>query len=364
MITRRKFINYSTLAAISYSLTINSCSRASNPPENTLASIAKMNQRLYGSAINSSYMNDASYLKLIKDNCNVITPEWEMKWAELEPNPGEFNSEHLDKIVDFALINNIKMRGHTLFWDTSHPKNRSFPPSVQEFSELYDKVMARYEEKNVIYCWDVANEVLIDPQMNPSDRTDDSQWALLKGVTPELIRDIVQVVSNRSPNLETYINDFNIEQAGEKQDKYLKLGQYLAQNTNLNGLGIQSHINFSENNPFYLEQFEDFLKKIQDIGLKPVITELDVIMYPPFPNSIEEIDKIIGDFYQKYCEIAINNGVDTIVTWGITDKFSYVYDFTQQQREQTRPYPFDSYMNPKKARDAIAYALSMPRTNQ
>ncbi|AFZ35450.1 Endo-1,4-beta-xylanase [Stanieria cyanosphaera PCC 7437] len=360
MITRRIFLNYSTIAAISYSLTINSCSKVSNPPNNTLSNIAKMNQRLYGSAINSSYMNDVTYLQLIKDNCNIITPEWEMKWAELEPTPGEFNTYNLDKIIDFAVTNNLKVRGHTLFWDTSHPKHRSFPPSVQEFSDMYEQVMRRYEQKNVIFCWDVINEVLIDPQMNPSDTTDNPDWSLLKGVTPELLRDIVQVVNRRSPNLETYINDFNIEQAGDKQDKFLKLGQYLAQNTNLTGLGIQSHLIFSKENPFQIDEFEDLLKKIKDIGLKPVITELDVIMYPPFPNSIEEIDHIIGDLYQKYCETAINNGVDTIVTWGITDKFSYIYDFTQQQREQTRPHPFDSHMNPKKARDAIAEALSMP----
>ena len=51
-----------------------------------------------------------------------MTPENEMKWTSLEPTQGNLNWAPADQLVNFAVKNNMKMRGHTLLWYQQTPK--------------------------------------------------------------------------------------------------------------------------------------------------------------------------------------------------------------------------------------------------
>src|SRR5699024_8447850 len=59
--------------------------------------------------------------ELLKKHFNSITAENEMKFEELQPEPGQFTFDVADKIVAFAKGNGMKVRGHTLVWHNQTP---------------------------------------------------------------------------------------------------------------------------------------------------------------------------------------------------------------------------------------------------
>ena len=106
---------------------------------------------------------------LILQQFNSITPENAMKMGPIHPKENEYNWSGADSIAAFAKRNKLKLRGHTLCWHNQAPdwffKNAEGNPVTKEvlLQRLKDHittVVKRY--KDVIYAWDVVNEVISD----------------------------------------------------------------------------------------------------------------------------------------------------------------------------------------------------------
>src|SRR5262245_57161012 len=72
--------------------------------------------RRIGTAVMSNKLGNAQYAALVAREFDSLSPENEMKWSALEPEPGRFNFDTAEKLVAFAAANNMRMRGHTLVW--------------------------------------------------------------------------------------------------------------------------------------------------------------------------------------------------------------------------------------------------------
>src|SRR5690242_17940987 len=59
--------------------------------------------------------------QMILKNFNSLTAENDMKMGPIHPEETRYNWESADKIVNFAIDNGIKMRGHTLCWHNQTP---------------------------------------------------------------------------------------------------------------------------------------------------------------------------------------------------------------------------------------------------
>src|SRR5262245_8983542 len=60
-------------------------------------------------------------LALVARQFNSITPENLLKWAEVHPEPDQYNFEPADKYVEFGEKNKMFIVGHTLVWHNQTP---------------------------------------------------------------------------------------------------------------------------------------------------------------------------------------------------------------------------------------------------
>ncbi|WP_460378795.1 endo-1,4-beta-xylanase, partial [Thermus brockianus] len=76
----------------------------------------------FGTAVSASHLDeDSVYRTLLSREFSSITPENEMKWESLEPEPGRYVWENADRIVAFARAHQQRIRGHTLVWHNQMP---------------------------------------------------------------------------------------------------------------------------------------------------------------------------------------------------------------------------------------------------
>lgn len=339
---------------------------ANNPIKNVnspLRQLAAAKGKRYGTAIDGDFLRkEKDYADLIARECSIATPNGELKWAGTEPEPGKFTFESADAIANFCQKHNMTMHGHTLFWHLSKPDWVLYPPTLKMLERHVTGVMGHYRKSPVLKSWDIANEIIADTP----DGTD-NRYGLRRGVKPELIRDLFLIAAEVDRNKKFCLNDFGIEGATWKSDHYLKMVEYLKNNgVKLDWAGLQSHLWFSKNYPFDEKGFSSVLKRLKDLEVKPVITELDIIIDTPFPDSIEKLDQMIADGYKRFLELCFAGGVDTVITWGITDRHTWIrypqwmpqkYKDNPEFQKFLRPLPFDENLKPKLARNAIAQAF-------
>ena len=92
--------------------------------EITLEVTKKTHDFAFGLAVRSIQISqclgaDTPYCSFAKENFNYMTDTYRMKWPEQEPNQGELNldsMEVVDKFIQWADENDMKVRGHSLLW--------------------------------------------------------------------------------------------------------------------------------------------------------------------------------------------------------------------------------------------------------
>jgi endo-1,4-beta-xylanase len=330
-----------------------------------LRQLAAAKGKRYGAAISNEFLQtEKDYADLIARECSIVTPNGELKWNATEPQPGKFTFESADAIADFCQKYNIELHGHTLFWHMGNPDWVPYPPTIEMIERHVTGVMGHYRNSPVLKSWDIANEIIADHE----NETDNPTYGLRKGVKPELIRDLFLIAASVDNSKEFYINDFGIEGATWKSDHFLKMVEYLKNNgVKIDGAGIQSHLWFSTGYAFDEKGFNSVLKRLRDLEVKPIITELDIIIDTPLPDSIEKLDQMVADSYKRYLDLCFAAKVDTVITWGISDRHTWIrhpdWMPTKTFRNNPnlwkflRPLPFDENLQAKPARQTIAEAF-------
>lgn len=327
----------------------------------TLKQAASSVKKFYGSAISEAVIEqDKAYANLIRSQCSIATTEGAFKWVVIEPQPGQFNFTPADKTINFCAANNIKLRGHTLVWHMARPDWVSYPPSLSDVQRHFTGVMGRYRNNKTLYSWDIINEIIAD---SPQDAENDD--GLRKGVTKEYVRDVFQIAASIDNTKEFVINDYGCEDTGWKQEKYLNLIRYLKNSgVKLDAVGLQAHMWFSTAYGWNESGFRNFLKQLKATGVKPIITELDVLIDTPLPSTISQLDTMVADGYKRFLNACFGEGVDTIITWGLADKYSWLRhpDYTPQKlaayKDFIRPLPYDVNLRAKSARTAIIQSFA------
>ncbi|MFN6465913.1 MAG: endo-1,4-beta-xylanase [Nostoc sp. DedVER02] len=330
-----------------------------------LRQLAAAKGKRYGAAVDGEFLfKEKDYANLIARECSIVTPNGELKWNATEPQPGQFTFESADAIANFCLKNNIELHGHTLFWHMGKPDWLPYPPTLQMIERHVTGVMGHYRNSPVLKSWDIANEIIADSEND----TDNATYGLRRGVKPELIRDLFLKAASVDSSKKFYINDFGIEGATWKSSRFLKMVEYLKNSgAKIDCAGIQSHLWFSTAYGFDATGFSSVLKRLNDMRVKPVITELDIIIDTPLPDSIQKLDQMVADGYKRFLDICFAADVDTVITWGITDRHTWIRHPDWMPRKTyrdnpslwkfLRPLPFDENLQPKVARNAIAQAF-------
>ncbi len=127
----------------------------------------------------------------------------------------------------------------------------------------------------------------------------------------------------------------------------------------IDGFGLQTHLGAE----FPVDQaaYRRFLRELAGFGLEIHLTELDV-RDRLMPSDIGTRDRDGADLVRRVLDAALDEPAVTIVmTWGLTDRFTYQAGDPQFARADGLPpraLPYDGELRPTPMRHAIASALA------
>jgi endo-1,4-beta-xylanase len=335
-----------------------------------LKSIAAEKGILFGSAVGAGQpgtltgsFDDAGYRDILKNECGVLVPENELKSYVIAAQPGTYNFERADRIVQFASSNGMKMRGHTLLWNRveytpkwllSHVASLT-PTAAEKFLRDYvRRVCTHYGDQ--IHSWDVVNET-VDPK---SGQLRDTPFTKVLGF--DALRITFEAAREHAPGAQLVYNDYMSWEAGNEKhrDGVLRLlEQFKVKNVPVAALGVQSHIgNDGRIQDTQNQQWRAFLDEAVGMGYKLLITEFDV-NDKDLPGDPRTRDAQVAAAAKGYLDLMLAyRQLDHFLCWGMVDKFSWLQNFSKRtDKTPQRPTPYDDNYRPKPLRDAIAAAF-------
>jgi endo-1,4-beta-xylanase len=292
--------------------------------------------------------------KLLKKHFNSLTAENAMKFGEIQPIEGQYDFEKTDKMKEFALNNNMKMRGHTFVWHNQTPDwlfvdkngNQVSKELLLERLKQHIKILVnRYGD--VIYSWDVVNEAIEDKRGEQYRYT---TWRRILG--EDYIKTVFELAKEEIRGAQLYYNDYNNELPDKLDKSYIMLKDLIAKGTPIDGVGIQAHWNITDNN--LIDNLRNAIEKYASLGLKIQVTELDVSMFnfenrrtdllEPTSEMLcmqEEMYNNIFRIFREYKEV-----LNSVTFWGISDMYTWKDNFPVHGRKDW-PMLFDVNGKPK-----------------
>ncbi|GAA3955959.1 endo-1,4-beta-xylanase [Pedobacter ginsengiterrae] len=296
---------------------------------------------------------------LIKKQFNSLTAENAMKMAPLQPKEGEFYWKAADSIVNFAIKNGIKIRGHNLCWHQQTPdwmfkdgdKQVSKETLLKRLKTHINTVVGRY--KGIFYAWDVVNEAIDD---NPANSLRNSKWFEICG--EDFITKAFEYAHEADPGAKLYYNDYNSELPEKRERIYKLLKSLKDKGVPIDGVGLQAH--WSLKSPTEAD-LRTAIERYSALGLKIQFTELDISIYPWEKDRRAkrpgESDQFTADLEArqaaKYAMVfnvfrAYKDVITNVTFWNVSDRHSWLDEYPVMGRKNY-PLLFDANLQPKKA---------------
>lgn len=368
-------------------------------PDLTSNSIRKRYQGIFqymGSSLNyagwrgNNDLQDEDTLAFVKENFNSFTLEDEMKpndvlgtWnhqtitiedaLELgyvipdnytESKVPKLNLDKLDKVLEVAYNNGLKMRAHVLTWHqqtpdwfftTSYSGNKAVKPEVMDARlEFYIRTVMKHmmekekeicgEAGKIIYVWDVTNEYL-HRDNQPGSKT----WVTVYGdlgLEPTYVKKAFEFAYdmlkeyNVQDKVTLFYNDYDTYFCS---DDLVSLVNYINEGEEAKicgGIGMQTHVDVDRPT---LDEYGAAMDKFLATGLEVQVTELDVTTNfdPDNANVVqnkgqtnEDQAEYVGDLMKLIVmkqkqrdKIVSPKGITGITIWGLCDAYSWRKEF-------------------------------------
>jgi endo-1,4-beta-xylanase len=313
----------------------------------------------WGAAVQHTQLkDDTAFAALVAEECSAIAPEWEMKWASIEAQPGKRNFGRADAIANFAKDHRLGVRGHTLIWHRSVPDWALENLRWDSVAAHIETMLQRYRDHPFIH-WDVLNEVI-----EPNDRREDGlrNSPFLKAFGPDYIARALALAHATAPDMPLYINEYGLDYDGPvdraRRATLLKLLETLRKsNVPFHGVGIQGHLRL-DNSPFSATALRRFLSDLASHEVKITITELDVrernLSLPQ-----EARDRLVAAEVRRYLDVVLDEpAIEGVVTWGLSDRYSWLSPRKLTDTgKRNRGLPFDQALAAKPVKDEIVAAF-------
>ena len=317
---------------------------------------------LYGTAVSQrSLASDPAFADRFVQECSILVPENELKWKALRPTPDQFNFASGDWLANFARSHGILLRGHTLVWHDGMPEWFASVVDSRNAKQMLQKhiatVVGHYAGK--IHSWDVVNEA-IDPADGRSDGL--RQWPWLQFIGSDYIEIAFRAAHEADPQALLVYNDHRLEYDTSEEEArrtaVLKLLERLkSRGTPIHALGMQAHLRGDETR-FKAKKLRDFMRNVASLGLKIMITEMDVTDQK-LPKDIDTRDRIVAGVYEDYLAVVLDEpAVIAVLTWGLSDRYTWLSSYkSRKDRALVRPLPLNAQLKRKLAWNAIARAV-------
>lgn len=234
-----------------------------------------------GTALNNTQIQPLTEsAEIARDQFNVITPEYELKLDQIAPTEGALNFDAADRIVDWALTNNMTVRGHALVWHEATPDyflQGTATDIRQRLEDYIGAVMGHFKDR--VRIWDVANEVIsFDVYNGPNGVGPDrrSKWYTAVG-SADYLDWAFRAARAADATAELHLSDYETENPIKRAWLIEILQRFRARGIPIDGVGHQCH--------FFLSTLaSDALAAIDAVdnefmGLVNHVTELDVSFY-------------------------------------------------------------------------------------
>ena len=328
-----------------------------------------------GAALNQAQFEgrDARADAIVASQFNTISPENELKWERIHPQPGVYRFEAADAYVAYGEKRHMFIVGHCLVWHSQTPRwvfqdDEGQPVTrevlLQRMREHISTVVGRY--KGRIGGWDVVNEAL-----NEDGTLRNSPWRRIIG--DDFLVKAFQFAHEADPKAELYYNDYSLENEPKRLGAVNLIRKLQAAGVNVTAIGLQGHDKLDWPT---LQQQADTIEAFRNLGIKVNITELDVDVLPrttrsnsadvaetataaagsnPYSAGLPpEMEQALADrnadlfrVFAKY-----RGTISRITFWGVTDAESWLNNFPTRGRTNY-PLLFDRQGRPKPAVDAV-----------
>lgn len=319
-------------------------------PATSLKEAASCRGVLIGTALTTRHLQEAAYAEKALE-FNYVTPEDEMKWANTEPTRNQFRFTEADQVVDFALDNDMKVKGHTLVWYNQLPAWVSEITGADELRSVMvthiERVMQHYRGK--VVAWDVVNEAWSD---DDPTQLRDSVFSGILGRS--YIEDAFKAARAADPDAKLFYNDYATDGLSAKANSVYEMVRDLKErNVPIDGVGLQMHWR-SVGSSLTAAEVSQNLQRLADLGVEVVISEMDVQLCRG--GTLEDQKARFHDIVAA----CLGQPKCTAVTfWGITDKYSWLNDLDLgcTGAERPRPLLWDDAYAKKPAYDGVMDAL-------
>src|SRR6185503_5643943 len=331
-----------SLAALGMTALVTACHSAKPVPQRTTLKDAFAGSFLIGAAINGRQILGADSIgdALIASQFNSITPENVLKWAPVEPRPGQFDFAAPDRYVALGQRRGMKIIGHTLVWHNQTPawvfQDAAGGPASRDTliarmrSHIF-AVVGRY--KGRIRGWDVVNEAV-----NEDGSLRQSPW--LRIIGPEYIAMAFRFAHEADPTAELHYNDFSVEGSAKRAGIVKLVKSLRAENVPITAIGMQEHQKLDWPAPGAIDSA---ITDLASTGLELMVTELDVDVLPsnrgqrteaieqqlmrtgaPDPYRAGLPDSVQRQLARRYAEIvrvylAHRDVIKRVTFWGVDD---------------------------------------------
>ncbi len=322
-----------------------------------------------GVALNENQIKgrDTTAIRIIKQHFNSIVAENCMKSMYLQPKEGVFDFSLSDQFVQFGLENNMYIIGHTLIWHAQAPEwlfkdekgnEVSKEVLIQRMRNHIYTVVKHYKGK--VKGWDVVNEAIDD---NTGDYRKNKFYQI---IGEEYIPLAFQFAHEADPEAELYYNDYSLTNPKKRLGAIKLIKTLQNRGLRIDAVGEQGHYGLEFPT---LEEVEQTIKDFSALGIKVMITELDVSVLPmdwSLGANVEarmkykektdiykhELpDSVYQQLHQRYLNlfklfIKYSPVISRVTLWGLTDADSWKNDWPIFGRTDY-PLLFDRKYQPK-----------------
>jgi len=331
-----------------------------------------------GAAMNAAEITgqDQQNDAILLEQFNSISPENALKWAIVNPEPGQYNWGLADQYVAFGVEHHMWIVGHNLVWHNQVPawvfrdKGGKLLTRAALLARLKEHIfteVGRYKGK--IQSWDVVNEAL-----NEDGTPRQSLWYRIIG--PDYIAKAFEYAHEADPQAQLTYNDYNLASAAKLAGVIRLVKELKAEGVPIDCVGMQNHDHLDSPTA---GQEDAAIRAIAATGVKVAISELDINILPwpgtgntadvsihmasspkwnPWPHGLpqdvqkkltEQYAALFGVFYKDRADIS------RVTFWGVTNAQSWLNDWPIPGRTNY-PLLFDREGKPAPAYYAVLQA--------
>jgi endo-1,4-beta-xylanase len=285
---------------------------------------------------------------------NLMEPGNQLKWALIHPTQDSFDFGPGDSLVEFAIANGMKVRGHNLLWGMANPDwlgngpARTYTTFTGEELETIlvnhiRTVMGHYRDKypGVVKWWDVTNELM---GWNNKLNSDGILWTNI-GTNPDradYVRVAFRTAREADPNAILCMNDWGNEGSipDRTQNMIDAVRAFKAEGIPIDCVGMEAHLD-TETAPTY-EQVLAVMKTYADMGVQVQVTEFDI----QAPRAAQDWNKVskIATGILKACVDSPN--CTAFNNWGFSQAF-YLNDAGNPKTVTMLPWDVNNKRSPE-----------------